>query len=325
MNDASDIDADVMPAVRDSNASAGTRMPTRTLCVEANDVDDARLRTALREMTWGIALDGQRERGFKQDQDGVESLIAMRRGIAIHERVVNARAESLTTSAMFSPLAKDAERRCVAYVDGFYEWVAEGPKSQEVKQPYLVKRIDGKPLALAGVFVERQYRCKEVSAVDAAGDTTREPPLTTITKRAYEAAIITVSSEGGPLQWLHDRMPLILREDIGEVDAWLSHESRWESLLTRPAREVRGLLAWHPVTTKVNSASYKGEDSCTPTTREILKNSGNLISMFANATKKSKLPNVVANDAYEKQPAKKPKVEKIAVVVPDDDAVINLT
>jgi len=61
-------------------------------------------------------------------------------------RPINARAENLTSSALFGP-ALD-RRRCVVPADGFYEW-RRGPV---VRQPVLFSAPDGSVLAMAGLW-----------------------------------------------------------------------------------------------------------------------------------------------------------------------------
>ena len=62
-------------------------------------------------------------------------------------KMINARAESVFTSPAFRTSIR--KKRCLIPADSFYEWrrQAEGPK-----QPYLIHRPDGQPLALAGIW-----------------------------------------------------------------------------------------------------------------------------------------------------------------------------
>jgi putative SOS response-associated peptidase YedK len=62
--------------------------------------------------------------------------------------LINARAEGIEEKASFRAALR--RRRCLVISDGFYEWrrVAEkGPK-----QPYLIRRMDGEPMGLAGLW-----------------------------------------------------------------------------------------------------------------------------------------------------------------------------
>ena len=59
---------------------------------------------------------------------------------------LNARSEQATTRASYrGPMRY---RRCLVPVDGFYEWQK---RSRGPKQPYLIRRTDAQPFALAGL------------------------------------------------------------------------------------------------------------------------------------------------------------------------------
>src|SRR3954449_5476757 len=84
-----------------------------------------------------------------------------------------------------------AKQRCVIPAEGFYEWRDEGGK-----QPYYFSRKDGKPLMLAGIWQEAEYKADRRIAFAILTDEPNE----------------LVAS-------YHDRMPLALADD--KVAAWL--------------------------------------------------------------------------------------------------------
>ena len=89
--------------------------------------------------------------------------------------VINARIETVTQKLLF----KDAfsERRNVIPVAAYYEW------HSETKQPYCIRRKDGSPLLLAGLYTE-------------------------------DACVIMTRSAQRDIEWMHHRMPVILcKED----------------------------------------------------------------------------------------------------------------
>ena len=104
--------------------------------------------------------------------------------------MINARSESLETRRAFRDLILD--RRCAVLADGFYEWRTEGG----VKQPYFVRRRDGTPMALAGLW-----------------DIWRGPdgPVGSCT--------IVTTDANDLLEPLHDRMPVILEGEGAQM--WL--------------------------------------------------------------------------------------------------------
>src|SRR6266567_4005246 len=60
----------------------------------------------------------------------------------IGDRMINARAETLTTKPAYRQAF--AKRRCLIPADGFYEWQAQ---TGRVKQPMFIHARDGEPLA----------------------------------------------------------------------------------------------------------------------------------------------------------------------------------
>jgi len=225
---------------------------------ETNASGDARETLTLTSMVWGVPLRARAARGSEGGE--VEG--------GWIPRTYNARVEGLDgDGSPFARLAERDDRRCVVYVDGFYEWREEGPRGRAVKQPYLVRRADGAPMALAGVF-ERK--------IDAGADETD------ITKE--EVVIVTTSSTHGDLEWLHDRQPLVLSTD-DDFDAWMFGDWRGVAA-TKTAKTLAGAFAWHPVTTRMNVADYAGEDASKKVKRVVEKDAGSIASMFAAAKKR---------------------------------------
>lgn len=146
-----------------------------------------------------------------------------------HYRMFNARSESITEKASFRRLIPNS--RCVVAVEGFYEWKKDGSK----KQPYYIHLKDGRPLVFAALYD---------SWKDSEGEV------------LYTFTILTTSSSSA-LQWLHDRMPVILGNE-NSTEAWLNGNSpRLDSIL-RPYEESD--LVWYPVTPAMGKASFDGPE-----------------------------------------------------------------
>ena len=94
------------------------------------------------------------------------------------------------------------KQRCVIPAEGFYEWREEGGK-----QPYFFCRKDGKPLMLAGIWQESEYK----------GD-----------KRIAFAILTDEPNE--LVASYHDRMPLALADE--RVADWL--DLAQQDLLAHP-------------------------------------------------------------------------------------------
>ena len=140
--------------------------------------------------------------------------------------MINARAETITTKAAFRRAF--TRRRCLVPADGFYEWQRS---ADGTKQPWYIRRRDGSPLALAGIW--------ETWHPPAPGSA----PVRT-------GAIITTTANG-LMAGVHDRMPVIL--EAADFDAWLDpHHDGDDALVTllRPAADAT--LVRHPVSSGVN-------------------------------------------------------------------------
>ena len=156
-------------------------------------------------------------------------------------RMINARAETIATSAAFR--ASFLRRRCVIPADGFYEWRREG----RAKQPFLIHTPNDVPLAFAGIWAPW-----------------RDPDSG---EWLISAAVVTTAANGTVGQ-LHNRMPAILGDD--EWRLWIDPEIRDPDLLRdllAPADD--DLLELRPVSSRVNNANNEGADLLLPADSEI--------------------------------------------------------
>jgi putative SOS response-associated peptidase YedK len=112
--------------------------------------------------------------------------------------------------------------------DAFYEWKT----LPDGKQPYAVARVDGAPLAFAGLW--EGWRSPE-------GETLR-----TFT-------IVTTAANAG-MRELHERMPLVLEPEAWPL--WLGEEAGGPNALLRPGAE--GVLRFWPVSRAVNNVRNNG-------------------------------------------------------------------
>lgn len=116
----------------------------------------------------------------------------MTRQAADQLALFNARTETAHQKASFRAAWKD--RHALLPVSGWIEW-RPGSKGAK-KQPYLVRRLDGKPVVLAALWTEDQG----------------QPTFAVLTQPAAPG-----------LEWLHARQPLALPS--GLWDAWLNQET----------------------------------------------------------------------------------------------------
>jgi len=114
--------------------------------------------------------------------------------------LINARGETLLEKPSFRNALK--RRRCLVIADGFYEWRRLSEKGP--KQPYLIRRPNREPIALAGLY--------ETWSDPSGGE--------------IDTACIITTKANGLMSHVHDRMPAIIpREafsrwlDVDDIDA----------------------------------------------------------------------------------------------------------
>lgn len=176
-------------------------------------------------------------------EDGARHLDLLRWGLvphwaddpAIGNRMINARGESVADKPAFRGAFR--QRRCLVPADGFYEWKAAGKR----KQPYLIRRRDGRPLAFAGLW-ERWPGPKGAPLPQ---------PLETVT--------IVTTAAGGMIADLHERMPVMLEPEHWGL--WLDPRAPLPMVedLLRPAPDPA--LEAVPVSTRVNDVR-NDDDAC---------------------------------------------------------------
>jgi len=105
--------------------------------------------------------------------------------------LINARAETAVEKPAFRGAFR--HRRCLIPADGFYEWLGQ----KGAKRPFLIRRRDRGPIALAGLW--ESWQGADGSELDTM-------------------CILTVPSNVA-LSWLHDRMPAILEPP--SFEPWL--------------------------------------------------------------------------------------------------------
>ena len=124
---------------------------------------------------------------------------------AIGHKLINARAETAAVKPAFR--AAFSKRRCLVPVDGYYEWRREG----SVRQPWLIARRDGGPMALAGLWERR--RVPEGTALRGSLAEHRRGDV-------VETFTILTTEASATMRALHHRMPVILPEE--DYEHWLS-------------------------------------------------------------------------------------------------------
>ncbi len=143
--------------------------------------------------------------------------------------LINARAETLRSQPAFGESFR--ARRCLIPADGFYEW----RRDERGKTPVWVSRADGDLFAFAGIWSALPTR-------DGSGE-------------LHSCAIVTCEPNE-LIRPVHDRMPVILRED-GEAP-WLDPASSEAELLSLLVPAPSGLLVLRDVGDAVNDVRDDG-------------------------------------------------------------------
>jgi len=165
----------------------------------------------------------------------------------IGNRMINARAESLTEKPAFKHLV--GSRRCIIPADGFYEWRKEGKR----KFPMWVYLKSRQPFGLAGLW-----------------DVWRKSDGTPV-----ESFTIMTTEPNQLVRPIHNRMPVILRREDEEqwLDASRTTFVKAKSLLKPYSEE---LMDAHDISTIVKSAKYDGPECIQPVSDEEIRRAGQL-------------------------------------------------
>ncbi len=166
--------------------------------------------------------------------------------LKLGQKMINARAETLLSKGAFK--AALTRRRCLIPADGFFEW--KKVPGQKAKKPMYIHRLDGEPLAFAGLW-----------------ETWRDPNGPPDAPLLHSATIITTAANR-TMEPVHDRMPVILPP--GAWDRWLSTDNRDLETLTGllvPAPD--DLLTLRPISTQVNNVRNNGEELVEPVEPDV--------------------------------------------------------
>jgi len=166
----------------------------------------------------------------------------------IGNRMINARSETLAEKPAFKGLFR--KKRCLIPMDGFYEWKAgreDGPlnaKGKPLKQPLFIRRIDGEPLAVAGLW------------------TAWKDPTDAKSRFLHSATIVTTAANDF-MEPVHNRMPVLVPQSLWAE--WLNPgNDDLERLSELFSERNDGLLTMHEVSTDVNNVRNSRPDLIDP-------------------------------------------------------------
>lgn len=189
---------------------------------------------------YGVVADPGGHREVQAFQWGLLPVWAKDRKVGY--KMINARSETLAEKPAFKGVFK--KHRCIIPMDGFYEWapgIDGGPVTKRgdlAKRPFFIHRVDGEPLAVAGLW--SAWRDKSEG---------RDAPW------LHTATVVTTEANT-TMSPVHDRMPVILPKAMWEI--WLDPTNQNIDMLAGllvPAPDT--LLTMHEVATDVNNVRNK--------------------------------------------------------------------
>ncbi|KAJ8291641.1 putative peptidase [Rhodotorula toruloides] len=183
-------------------------------------------------------------------------------------------------------------KRCLVVAQGFYEWLNK-PGMKE-KQPYFVKRKDGKLMAFAGLWDHCDFKGNY-------------DPVTSCT-------ILTVPVNK-QLRFLHTRMPAIL-PDHSAIALWLSPEG-WSDKLKSIIKPFEGELEYYAVDRGVGKVQNDSADFIKP----VAQKKGSLDSFFAKQAASSPSKSTASTSSPKRLSASPPAPIKKSTSPPSTSSV----
>ncbi|KAI1171401.1 hypothetical protein F4777DRAFT_55788 [Nemania sp. FL0916] len=176
-------------------------------------------------------------------------------------KTINCRDDSLAqTGGMWGSMK--ARKRCIVVAQGFYEWLKKNEGRERL--PHYVKRKDGKLMCFAGLWDMVQYENDE--------------------EKHYTYTIITTDSNK-QLNFLHDRMPVILENGSEKMRRWLDPKRyEWSKELQELLTPYDGELEVYPVSKDVGKVGNNSPTFIIPI--DSKENKSNIANFFAKGAVK---------------------------------------
>ena len=175
-------------------------------------------------------------------------------------RTINCRDDSLSMQGGMWQTMKQ-RKRCIVVCQGFYEWLKKNDGKE--KLPHFIKRKDGKLMCMAGLYDYVKFEDSN--------------------ETMYTYSIITTENNK-QMEWLHDRMPVILENGSKEMFTWIDPKrSSWSNELQSLLEPYKGELEIYPVTKDVGKVGNNSPTFIIPLNSS--ENKQNIANFFANQKK----------------------------------------
>jgi putative SOS response-associated peptidase YedK len=172
-------------------------------------------------------------------------------------KTINCRDDSLIENrGMWNTMKQ--KKRCIVIAQGFYEWLKKNGGKEKI--PHYIKRKDGKLMCMAGLWDCVQYEGSD--------------------EKLYTYTIITTDSNK-QLNFLHDRMPVILDNGSENMRIWLDPKrNTWTNELQNLLKPYKGELEIYPVSKDVGKVGNNSPTFIIPIDSSANKN--NIANFFSN-------------------------------------------
>lgn len=172
-------------------------------------------------------------------------------------KTINCRDDSLIENRGMWTTMKQ-KKRCIVIAQGFYEWLKKNGGKEKI--PHFIKRKDGKLMCMAGLWDCVQYEGSD--------------------EKLYTYTIITTDSNK-QLNFLHDRMPVILENGSENLRTWLDPKRyTWSKELQSLLKPYQGELEIYPVSKDVGKVGNNSPTFIIPISSSENKN--NIANFFTN-------------------------------------------
>ena len=172
-------------------------------------------------------------------------------------KTINCRDDSLIENRGMWTTMKQ-KKRCIVIAQGFYEWLKKNGGKEKI--PHFIKRKDGKLMCMAGLWDCVQYEGSD--------------------EKLYSYTIITTDSNK-QLNFLHDRMPVILENGSEDLRTWLDPKRyTWSKELQSLLKPYEGELEIYPVSKDVGKVGNNSPTFIVPISSSENKN--NIANFFTN-------------------------------------------
>ncbi|OAL53714.1 DUF159-domain-containing protein [Pyrenochaeta sp. DS3sAY3a] len=177
-------------------------------------------------------------------------------------KTINCRDDSLLEDrGMWTTMKR--KKRCIIVAQGFFEWLKKNNGKDRI--PHFTKRKDGQLMCLAGLW----------DCVQFEGD-----------EKLFTYSIITTDSNK-QLNFLHDRMPVILENGSDAIRTWLDpNRTDWSQDLQSLLKPYEGELECYQVSKDVGKVGNNSPSFLVPIDSAANKN--NIANFFGNQRKSAK-------------------------------------